>query len=105
MSCFVRRAEIRLLLVALALASCPVSELFAAAPREIILSDCLVLPPAGRSGRSPVHLDAVEALLVSGKWQAPKVGDTVALPDGKTRTWAAATAKDGAVGHAALQGG
>jgi pimeloyl-ACP methyl ester carboxylesterase len=99
------RAAARLLIVALALAAWLVSESKAAAPHEIALGDCLVLPAAGRSGRSPIHLDAVEALLVVGKWKAPKAGDTVTLPDGKTRTWTAATAKDGTVENAALQGG
>lgn len=99
------RAGLSLFLAGLALAACTGTGLSAAEPREIVLRDCLVLPSAGRSGRSPIHLDAVEALLVAGKWKAPKAGDTVALPDGRTRTWSAATAKDGTLEHAALQGG
>jgi pimeloyl-ACP methyl ester carboxylesterase len=105
MSRLLHRAAARLLTVALALTAWPVSESRSAAPHEIALGDCLVLPPAGRSGRSPIHLDAVEALLVTGKWKAPKAGDTVTLPDGKTRTWASATAKNSSLEHSALQGG
>ena len=51
------------------------------------LTEALVLPSAGRSGRSPLHTDAVEALIVSGEWRTPEAGDTVTHPDGSTLTW------------------
>ncbi|MDA1191844.1 MAG: prolyl oligopeptidase family serine peptidase, partial [Candidatus Poribacteria bacterium] len=47
-----------------------------------------------RSGRSPVHTDAVELAIVKGEWTAPKSGDTVTLPDGETRAWETITADD-----------
>lgn len=34
-----------------------------------------------------MHLDAVEALLVSGAWRPPIEGDRVVLPDGAERKW------------------
>jgi pimeloyl-ACP methyl ester carboxylesterase len=73
--------------------------------KEIVLADCLVIRPVGRSGRSPLHLDAIEAEIVAGRWKAPKVGDKVTLPDGGSQTWEAATAKAGTLDHAALRGG
>jgi pimeloyl-ACP methyl ester carboxylesterase len=75
------------------------------APKEIVLGDCLVIRPVGRGGRVPIHLDAIEAEIVAGKWKAPKAGDTVALPDGGERRWEEAKAKDGVVTHQALGGG
>jgi pimeloyl-ACP methyl ester carboxylesterase len=105
MSLLGHRAGARLLIVGLALAALPPGDLSAAAPREIVLGKCLVLSPVGRSGRAPVHVDAIEARLVSGPSLTPEAGNSVALPDGRARPWVAATAKDGALQHAALQGG
>src|SRR5262245_59707318 len=76
------------------------------APKEIGPRECLVIAPVGSYGRSPLHADAVEALVVSGKWSAPKAGDPVKLPDGTSRKWEKAEAgKDGAFAHKALVGG
>jgi dienelactone hydrolase len=58
------------------------------------LTEALVLPSAGRSGRSPLHTDAVEALIVSGEWRTPEAGDTVTHPDGSTLTWSELSADD-----------
>jgi poly(3-hydroxybutyrate) depolymerase len=80
----------------------------AAAPphaRTILLGDCLVLPSVGRYGRIPLHLDALESEIVTGRWRAPRVGDRLALPGGPLQTWAQATARNGAVAHPALLGG
>jgi hypothetical protein len=64
-----------------------------------------VLPRVGHYGRAPIHIDALEAALVAGKWKPPRAGDTVTGPDG-ARAWAAARAgKDGALEHEALRGG
>src|SRR5262249_50177096 len=73
--------------------------------KGVVLAECLVIRPVGRSGRSPLHLDAIEAEVVARRWKAPKAGDKVTLPDGGSQTWEAATAKAGALDHAALRGG
>jgi pimeloyl-ACP methyl ester carboxylesterase len=76
------------------------------APAEIAPREGLVIEPVGRSGRSPIHIDALESLIIAGKWAEPKAGDKVTLPDGATRTWQAAKAgADGWLAHAALRGG
>ena len=66
----------------------------AVAQETIPLAEALVLPSPGRGGRSPLHTDAVEALIVSGAWTTPSEGDTVTHPDGSTLTWSAALAND-----------
>src|SRR5260370_40884955 len=73
--------------------------------KEIVLGDCLVLKPVGRYGRAALHLDALEAAIVSGKWVTPKAGDKVKAAGGGEQTWEAARAKDGALDHPALAGG
>ncbi len=75
-----------------------------AAETSFVLDECLVLKPVGRHGRFAVHSDAVEHQLVTGRWKAPKSGDTVAMPGGP-RTWEEAKAKDGGLQHDALKGG
>jgi hypothetical protein len=73
--------------------------------RDLVLREGLVLPSVGSFGRSPIHMDALEAQIVAGRWSAPKAGDTVALPDGSTRKWEPAqSGKDGTFNHAALGG-
>ena len=47
----------------------------------------LAVAGGGRAGRSPVHTDAIEADIVSGKWQRPADGDHVYLADGTSRQW------------------
>jgi predicted esterase len=70
------------------------------APRE-----GLVLPPVGQGGRLPVHKDALEAEIVAGRWQPPKVGDMVAAANAKA-IWRQMTAqKDGAFREKELRGG
>ncbi len=61
-------------------------------PPEIVLKEALVIGPVGSSARSPIHTDAVEAMIVAGTWKTPTGGDTVALPDGKTQSWKPAAA-------------
>jgi pimeloyl-ACP methyl ester carboxylesterase len=63
-----------------------------ASPDEIILRDYLVIRSVGRSGRSAIHTDVMEAQIVAGKWSAPKAGDAVTLPDGTSQKWEATTA-------------
>jgi len=77
-----------------------------APPGQIVLRDALVIGRVGQYGRAPIHRDALEAQIVSGRWSPPKAGDTVTLPDGSTRTWEAATAaENGWITHDALRGG
>ena len=58
------------------------------------LTEALILPPAGRSGRSPLHTDAVEARIVAGPWETPVEGGTVTHPDGSTLTWSRLSANE-----------
>jgi poly(3-hydroxybutyrate) depolymerase len=73
---------------------------------ENTIAECLVIKPVGRYGRSAVHVDAIEAEIVAGKWSTPNAGDTVQLADGVTRTWEHAKAgKDGWIRQDGLAGG
>src|SRR5262249_17535195 len=73
------------------------------APKEILPTEALVLPPVARYGRGTMSVDPVEALMIAGKWAAPKAGDTVALPDGKTAAWQAVkVGANGVLGRAAV---
>ena len=47
---------------------------------EIVFREGLTIAAAGRSGRSALHLDAIEAVITAGSWKAPRAGDTIALP-------------------------
>jgi predicted esterase len=70
-----------------------------------IPTECLVLPPAGQYGRSPIPIDALVARIVDGSWSPPKAGDTVKLPNNMERKWENLQAgKDGAFSHRALRG-
>jgi dienelactone hydrolase len=74
--------------------------------KEIAPRECLVIKSVGRSGRAVVRLDALEAQILAGKWQAPKAGDSVTLPDGSKQTWEGITAgEDGWFNNRALAGG
>lgn len=74
--------------------------------REIPLRDALVIGNLGRSSRSPVHTDALEAQLIRGAWSAPEAGQTIELPDGSVQEWTALSATDDDwFRHAALRGG
>jgi hypothetical protein len=75
------------------------------ADKEIVLKDCLVIKSVGQAGRSPLHLDAIEADIVAGRWKPPAAGDAVEAPNGPKRTWEAASANNGALQHEALRGG
>ncbi len=82
----------------------------AAAPAQpwpaALLDDVLVIGGVGRAGRTAVHVDAIEDLVVRGAWSAPAAGQTVPLPQGAPATWMAAHAgEDGVLRDAALRGG
>lgn len=62
------------------------------ATEEVILREGLAIDSIGRYGRSPVHRDALEALLLAGAWKEPQEGDTLKDATGEERTWRKATA-------------
>ena len=51
------------------------------------MKEALFLRVGGRAGRSAVHTDPVEALIVAGKWKAPVEGESFTTPDGTNQTW------------------
>ena len=59
----------------------------ASCAETITLRRGLAVGGGGRAGRSPVHTDAIEAEIISGKWQRPVEGDRVQLADGTSRQW------------------
>ena len=63
-------------------------------PPEIQPKNCLMLPAAGRSGRSAIHTDAIEARIVAGTFAAPRVGDKVAIPGKSDVAWVSVEAND-----------
>jgi predicted esterase len=74
--------------------------------KAIAIREGLVASRVGIYRRSPTHVDAVEALIVAGKWQAPRKGDEITLADGSARKWDSISAgKDGAFNDPALEGG
>lgn len=76
------------------------------AQNEIVPKEAIVISGVGRGGRAAIHTDAVEAKIVAGTWTTPKAGDTLALPEGATRTWKAIVPnKDGVFQDSALNGG
>ncbi len=93
-------------LTAVALAALVTALRCLAADAPALPDEALVLPPVGGGGRTPVAADAVAAQIVAGKWQAPKAGDAVTLPDGATRKWEPLKAeKPGSWSGRALGGG
>ena len=75
-------------------------------PTSLTPKQGLVIGRVGRSGRVALHTDAIEALLVTGRWKQPRAGDTVALPNGSTRRWQPITAdENGEFRHRSLFGG
>ena len=94
-----------LVLVVLATLVSPALAQEASQPAELTGS-WLVLESVGRSGRQPLHTDALEAQIVTGQWKAPAAGDTVVVSDELTRTWQVATpGEDGWLRDAALRRG
>ncbi len=66
----------------------------------------LVIDSVGKYGRAALHLDALEAEIVAGRWSRPRAGRNVTLPDGSVKTWkSAAAGEDGSLEHAALSDG
>lgn len=70
------------------------------------IGQVLVIGGVGRSGRSAVHRDAVEAEIISGQWQRPTEGEHVQLPNGTSKEWKAISAgTNGWFEDSALEGG
>jgi len=83
-----------------------VQALASPATEPLVLRDFLVLGRVSRGGRSAVHVDALEARIVAGRWTAPRAGDTLTLPDGSIRTWERVTAgAEGGLAYPGLAGG
>jgi dienelactone hydrolase len=67
---------------------CAIVTQTAAAPEVLHeFKEGLAVARVGRSGRIPFPTDAVQALLVSGSWKAPKAGDALAVTGGENRSW------------------
>jgi hypothetical protein len=65
----------------------------AEAPRGAVeVRECLAVQWPARQRRAPVQFDPVARAVVEGSFRAPKVGDTIADPDGKPLAWASAGA-------------
>lgn len=60
---------------------------FADSPNGMSIGPALAIGSVGRSGRSPVHTDAIEASIISGAWRPPAAGDRVELPNGTNKQW------------------
>jgi hypothetical protein len=56
-------------------------------PNAIEMRECLILPAVGSAGRSPVHVDALEAQIVAGKFKTPKAGDKVKDRNSDEKVW------------------
>src|ERR1039458_6748734 len=59
----------------------------ASCSEPITLRQGLAVGGGGRAGRSPVHTDAIEAEIISGKWQRPAEGGYINLADGTSPQW------------------
>ncbi len=72
----------------------------------IELREFLVLPAVGHYGRLPIHQDAVEAQIVSGKWRPPVEGEQVGSEKRDQKFWrAVAVDKSGTLDTRAFRGG
>lgn len=68
--------------------------------------EALVIGPMGSGVRAITSPDALAKEIVSGTWSPPKAGDTITLPDGKTRTWESVTiGENGSIDARSLRGG
>ena len=63
-----------------------------AAPAAIAPREALAISGVGTHGRTALHTDPIEAMMVAGTWKPPRAGDTVTLPGGDKRAWVAAQA-------------
>ncbi|MDZ4830890.1 MAG: prolyl oligopeptidase family serine peptidase [Phycisphaerae bacterium] len=80
---------------------------FAADPLPHRFTEALIIGGVGKSGRTPIRFDALEYVLVQGKFSPPRAGDTVTATDGTVRTWERVAAKEDAqrISHELLANG
>jgi len=75
-------------------------------PLKIKPLECLMIERLGRSRRSAVHTDALEARIVAGEWKPPEAGHRVKRPDGSEAVWRSVKAgKGGAFNTSGFSGG
>ncbi|MBC8107348.1 MAG: prolyl oligopeptidase family serine peptidase [Anaerolineae bacterium] len=70
-----------------------------------VIGQCMVMEPLGRGGRTVTVVDPIEAALVAGTWQPPKVDEAVTGFDGREHKWRVIEAKENTYADEALQGG
>ncbi|MCX6380180.1 MAG: prolyl oligopeptidase family serine peptidase [Armatimonadetes bacterium] len=102
------RVSRRFLLPAIGIFSLLSCSVFAQKPTDSMptLRECLALKLEVRGGRTPLHSDPVEAQLISGAWNLPHLGQSVAFPNGKTSVWKKLEANSGGrIQSDVLQGG
>lgn len=76
------------------------------APSTLLIRDWLVIESAGKYGRTPLHIDPIQAEIAAGRGRSPRAGDVVATVDGAARNWRAAqVGEDGWLRDAKLAGG
>ncbi len=82
------------------------SAAFGFSQTPIAPQNCLAIGSVGGGGRSPIQTDEIQYQLVKGTFVAPKAGDTVQTPSGRTRAWKPLSiGKDGWFASDDLQGG
>lgn len=64
---------------------------------DLVPRQGLAIGAVGKSGRQPLHTDAIEAAIVAGQWRPPSAGEQVKLADGTSKAWVATTANEDGV--------
>ncbi len=59
------------------------------------ITEVLTITGTGKGGRSPIQVDPIQRLLVTGTWHTPSAGDTIIGADGQPHAWTMVTAGDG----------
>lgn len=73
---------------------------------EFALKDALAIRGVSRPGRSVIHLDPIEARIVTGQWSPPAEADTVITSSGEEQHWEKVAGNDqGAISASAARGG
>lgn len=75
-------------------------------PRELRLTEFLVIPPPSKYPREPLHVDPIDAVIALGAWETPTTAKTVTDQSGRIHRWERATVgEDGWLRDATLAGG